>query len=50
MEPDSLDATFAALADPTRRGIVALLADGERSVGDLADAFPITQSAATSRF
>lgn len=43
--PVSLDATFAALSDPTRRGILARLAERELSVGELADAFPITQSA-----
>ncbi len=40
-----LDATFSALADPTRRNIMALLAEQELSVGELADQFPITQSA-----
>ncbi len=43
--PDSLDTTFAALADPTRRAILARLAQSEVSVGELAEAFPITQSA-----
>ncbi len=42
---DPLDATFAALSDPTRRGILAQLSTGECSVGELAEAFPITQSA-----
>lgn len=32
---------YEALADPTRREIVAMLAAGERSAGDLADRFPI---------
>ncbi|MGK2966662.1 MAG: ArsR/SmtB family transcription factor, partial [Tepidiformaceae bacterium] len=32
-----LDATFAALADPTRRAILARLASGEASVGELAE-------------
>ena len=32
---------YEALADPTRRGIVAMLASGERSAGDIADRFPI---------
>jgi len=36
---------FAALADPTRRKIVELLADGERSAGDLAGRFTLTQPA-----
>jgi DNA-binding transcriptional ArsR family regulator len=38
----SLDAVFAALADPTRRELVARLADGESSVGDLAEPFAIS--------
>jgi DNA-binding transcriptional ArsR family regulator len=33
--------TYEALADPTRREIVAMLAAGERSAGDIADRFPI---------
>ena len=36
MGPDRLDATFAALADPTRRAILARLALGEASVTELA--------------
>lgn len=40
-----LDTLFAALSDPTRREIVALLADGERTVGDIAARFPITRPA-----
>jgi DNA-binding transcriptional ArsR family regulator len=39
---DSLSATFAALADPTRRAIVAALAAGEATVGELALPFPIS--------
>lgn len=41
----SLDAPFAALADPTRRAILARLADGEASVQDLARPFAISQPA-----
>jgi DNA-binding transcriptional ArsR family regulator len=37
MSPDRLNAVFAALADPTRRAIVARLATGERSVTELAE-------------
>jgi DNA-binding transcriptional ArsR family regulator len=37
--PDRLDATFAALADPTRRAILARLASGEASVTELAEPF-----------
>lgn len=41
----SLDATFAALADPTRRAILARLATGEASVMELAKPFDMTQPA-----
>ena len=41
----SLDATFAALADPTRRAILARLASGEASVAELAHPFAISQPA-----
>ena len=40
-----LDATFAALADPTRRAILARLASGEASVTELARPFAISQPA-----
>src|SRR5215813_10789145 len=40
-----LDATFAALADPTRRAILARLAMGEASVAELAAPFDMTQPA-----
>src|ERR1700676_3114360 len=40
-----LDATFAALADPTRRAILARLASGEASVNDLVQPFAISQPA-----
>jgi DNA-binding transcriptional ArsR family regulator len=42
---DRLDATFLALADPTRRGILARLALGEASVTELAEPFAISQPA-----
>src|ERR1700694_539464 len=42
---DRLDATFAALADPTRRAILARLASGEASVTELARPFAMTQPA-----
>src|ERR1700735_4758842 len=42
---DSLDATFMALADPTRRAILARLASGEASVTELAEPFAMTQPA-----
>ena len=43
--PDRLNATFAALADPTRRAILARLAVGEASVNDLAQPFAMSQPA-----
>jgi len=42
---DRLDATFLALADPTRRAILARLARGEASVTELAEPFTISQPA-----
>ena len=43
MTANRLDATFAALADPTRRAILARLAAGEASVTELAEPFAMTQ-------
>ncbi len=43
--PSHLDVTFAALADPTRRAILARLALGEASVAELAEPFAMTQPA-----
>ncbi|RWE31281.1 MAG: ArsR family transcriptional regulator [Mesorhizobium sp.] len=40
---NQLDATFAALADPTRRAILARLMDGEASVMELAEPFAMSQ-------
>ncbi len=45
MTQHRLDATFAALADPTRRAILARLASGEASVTELARPFAMTQPA-----
>ena len=42
MTPATLDATFSALSDPTRRAIVARLAAGEATVGELASPFRIS--------
>jgi DNA-binding transcriptional ArsR family regulator len=42
---DQLSTTFAALADPTRRSILARLAEGEATVNELAKPFPITVQA-----
>jgi DNA-binding transcriptional ArsR family regulator len=39
MSPDRLNATFAALADPTRRAILGLLTQGEATVNELAAPF-----------
>jgi len=45
MPPDQLSATFAALADPTRRAILARLASGEASVTQLAEPFEMSMPA-----
>ena len=42
---DQLSTTFHALADPTRRAILARLADGEATVNELAEPFPISTQA-----
>jgi|SRR5512132_1442592 DNA-binding transcriptional ArsR family regulator len=42
---DELSTTFAALADPTRRAILARLAEGEATVNELAEPFPISVQA-----
>ena len=42
MAPDALSSTFAALADPTRRAILARLAAGETSVTELAQPFAMS--------
>jgi DNA-binding transcriptional ArsR family regulator len=42
MMPDTLSATFSALADPTRRAILARLARGETTVNELAEPFRIS--------
>jgi DNA-binding transcriptional ArsR family regulator len=45
MPPDALSNTFAALADPTRRAILARLAQGETSVTELAEPFDMSMPA-----
>jgi DNA-binding transcriptional ArsR family regulator len=45
MQSDRLNTTFAALADPTRRAILAQLATGEQSVNQLAEPFAMSQPA-----
>jgi len=47
MSPDQLSTIFAALADPTRRAILARLAEGEASVKELAEPFAISPPAIT---
>ncbi len=47
MSPDRLTATFSALADPTRRAILARLASGETSVTELAEPFAMSLPAVT---
>lgn len=47
MSTDRLSTTFAALADPTRRAILARLASGESTVGELAAPFDISLPAVT---
>jgi DNA-binding transcriptional ArsR family regulator len=45
MNSDQLTLTFTALADPTRRRILARLADGEATVNEIAEPFPISLQA-----
>jgi DNA-binding transcriptional ArsR family regulator len=45
MKPDALSATLAALADPTRRAILARLAAGEASVTELGEPFAMSLTA-----
>ncbi len=45
MADDPLSSTFAALADPTRRAILARLAEGEATVSELAEPFAMTLQA-----
>ncbi len=45
MSTDQLTVTFAALADPTRRAILARLSEGDATVNELAEPFPMTTQA-----
>lgn len=45
LDADRLDATFSALADPTRRALLELLAQGEATVTELVEPFDISQPA-----
>jgi DNA-binding transcriptional ArsR family regulator len=47
MPTDQLSIIFAALADPTRRSIVTRLAEGEATVNELAEPFPVSRPAIT---
>jgi DNA-binding transcriptional ArsR family regulator len=47
MSTDQLSLVFAALADPTRRAILEQLASGTRTVGEIAERFPMTGPAIT---
>jgi DNA-binding transcriptional ArsR family regulator len=47
MNTDQLNNTFAALADPTRRAILARLADGDSTVNELAEPFNMSLPAVT---
>ena len=47
MATDALSITFAALADPTRRAILARLSSGQASVGELAEPFDMSMPAVT---
>src|ERR1700756_4678067 len=47
MVEQRLDATFRALADPTRRGMLASLALGEKSIGELAEPFAMSFAGAS---
>ena len=49
MPVDQLSATFAALADPTRRLILARLVEGEATVNELAALFPVITLQAVSK-
>jgi DNA-binding transcriptional ArsR family regulator len=45
MAVDELSSTFAALSDPTRRAILGRLAEGDATVGEIAEPFPISLQA-----
>jgi DNA-binding transcriptional ArsR family regulator len=47
MVDNRLDTTFRALADPTRRGMLASLALGDKSIGELAEPFAMTFAGAS---
>lgn len=45
VQTNGVEASWTALGDPTRRAIVACLAEGPRAVGELADELPVTRPA-----
>lgn len=45
IDPHLHQPVFRALADPTRRAIIAMLAEGERPIGDIAEKFEMTRPA-----
>jgi len=47
LQPGDLDAAFHALAHPTRRAMVAMLAEGERTIGELAAPFDVSLAASS---
>jgi DNA-binding transcriptional ArsR family regulator len=49
MAVDELSRTFTALSDPTRRAILTRLADGEATVNELAEEFPVTLQAVSKQ-
>jgi DNA-binding transcriptional ArsR family regulator len=49
MAVDELSRTFTALSDPTRRAILTRLADGEATVNELAQEFPVTLQAVSKQ-
>lgn len=49
MQRQELDHLFGALADPTRRAIIAMLGDGEKSAGEVAAAFPAISRPAVAK-
>ncbi len=50
MPTDQLSLIFSALADPTRRSILTRLAEGEATVTELADPFPVSGPAISRHF
>ncbi len=49
MPTEQLDTLFGALADPTRRAIIGMLGEGEKSAGEVAGAFPLLSRPAVAK-